>query len=229
MILQSCRALARWSHISSQYLDKRGALSSLAVNITRVSLLQQPSLSSNEITRPTITTFNASLSCRPYATNAVSRPKAHTGRTTGRPRKQASATEAITTAAAGKSAAKKPAAKEGVTRKTKSKAKPKSKPRTKAKSTKARKKATKTKKPKLTAEQKAQQGIKDLKKKALSPPKALPASAFSVLLTEMTQEARRPVAEGAAGGVAKTCSRRYQSLSPEEREVLCCTVVNVNA
>lgn len=213
MILQGCRALARLSHISSQCLDKRATLS-LALNITRVSSLQSPLLGSAGLTE--ITSI-ASSPYRHYATNAVSRPKAHTGQTTGRPRKQPSTTKAPPTKAASKPVAKKPAAKKTAAKKTKSKAKPKAKPRTKAKSTKARKKPAKAKKPKLTAERKAQQDIRDLKIRALSPPKGLPATAFFVLMTESTKEAKRPLGQGQVS-VAAECSRRYKSFSPEERE-----------
>ncbi|KAL8995603.1 MAG: hypothetical protein Q9188_006769 [Gyalolechia gomerana] len=48
---------------------------------------------------------------------------------------------------------------------------------------------------------------------ALSPPKQLPPTAFRVLLAE-----RAKVVEGPAPEGAKDCSRRYKSLTPEQRE-----------
>ncbi|KAL8932948.1 MAG: hypothetical protein Q9216_006599 [Gyalolechia sp. 2 TL-2023] len=217
--LRLCRALARWSHLSSQCLDKRAALS-LAFNITRVPSPQQPSVGSHEITCPNKSTFSVLLPYRPYATNAVSRPKAHTGRTTSRPRKKAPATKAPaakSAAAAKKPAAKKPAGTKAKS-KAKSKAKPKSKPRTKAKSTQARKKPAKAKKPILTTEQQARRDIKALKIKALTPPKQLPASAFSVLMGERAKQDRQKLGQGAIGSTAKDCSRIYKSFAPEDRE-----------
>ncbi|KAL9594666.1 MAG: hypothetical protein Q9219_006904 [cf. Caloplaca sp. 3 TL-2023] len=221
MILQG-RALARLSHHSTQCLDKRATLS-LAINITRVSSFQQP-YHENEVICPIRPTFSASLPFRHYATKAVSRPKAHTGRTTNAPRKKASTAKASTAkaptagseGAAAKPAAVKPKAKKAGAKKRKTKAKSKSKPRTRAKSTKARKKPARTRTPKLTPEQKTSKLIKELKEKALSPPKGLPATAFAVLLSETS---KNPTTAGQAGSaIAKECSAKYRSFSPQERE-----------
>ncbi|KAL8929971.1 MAG: hypothetical protein Q9208_001115 [Pyrenodesmia sp. 3 TL-2023] len=227
MALLGTRALARLSHLSSQCLDKRV---SLAWNIARVSAQQTSSLGGHEAICAARPTFNVSLPSRLYATNAVSRPKAHTGRTTSAPRKKASTTTKAPTAGAQgrpkKPAAEKATAKAPKPRTTKastSKAKPKtkSKPRTRAKSTKARKKPAKAKKRRLTpeqvekkAKQKNRQAIKDLKVKALTPPKKLPSTAYVVFIAERTQKG------GAAAGPSaiKECARIYKSFSPEERE-----------
>ncbi|KAL8761151.1 MAG: hypothetical protein Q9184_002705 [Pyrenodesmia sp. 2 TL-2023] len=227
MVLPGTRAFARLCHLSSQCLDKRV---SLAWNVARVSAQQAPSLGGHEAICTTRPTINTSLLYRLYATNAVSRPKAHTGRTTSAPRKKAPTTTKASTADT-QGRPKKPAA-EGTpakstkvtTRKAKtSKAKPKtkSKPRTRAKSTKARKKPAKAKKRQLTprqaekkAKQKDRQALKHLKEKALTPPKKLPTTAYIVLFVERSQ---RPGAAGGPSGV-KECSGIYKSFSPEERE-----------
>ncbi|KAL8749411.1 MAG: hypothetical protein Q9199_007703 [Rusavskia elegans] len=211
----------RWSRIeglSPQCLDKYG-LTALGLNLTRVAL-RRPNLGRHEATgilRPALQTPPL---YRSYATDAVSRPKAHTGRTTSAPRKK-TATAKITAPATGLgsgAATSKPA-----TRKTKPKAKSKSKPkpRTKAKSTKARKKSPKTKakpakkKKALKPEEKERLVVKELKAKALSPPKRVANSAFAVLLAEKQREVRK--FEG-SGSVAKECSKIYRSFTPEQRE-----------
>ncbi|KAL9008675.1 MAG: hypothetical protein Q9173_006220 [Seirophora scorigena] len=235
MILQSHRALARLSYFRPQCLDKRV---SLALNVARVSTQLRSRIGAYDDALCTSTSaFSSSLPCRPYATDAVSRPKAHTGRTTSAPRKKAATAKATTSATAPtteesttkkpapkKPAAKKSAAKKPAAKKPKTTPKKKSKPRTRAKSTEARKKPTKAKKRPLTSEQKEKQtkrehlqAIKDLKKKALEVPTKLPTSAFSVLLSEQMKERHVEVKQG-AGVVAKDCSARYRSFSPEQRE-----------
>lgn len=228
MVLPGTRALARLSHLSSQCLDKRV---SLAWNIARVSAQQPPSLGGHGAICTSRPAFNTSLPYRLYATNAVSRPKAHTGRTTSAPRKKAPSTTKAPTAgtqgrpqkpAAEKATAKTPKAKTPKAKTTKAKPKTKSKPRTRAKSTKARKKPAKAKKRQLTprqvekkAKQKDRQALKLLKETALTPPKKLPTTAFVVLMVERSQQ------PGAGGGPSyfKESSRMYKSFSPEEREV----------
>ncbi|KAL9045754.1 MAG: hypothetical protein Q9206_007235 [Seirophora lacunosa] len=230
MILQSHRALARLSYFRPQCLDKRV---SLAVNVARVSTQLRSCIGAYDDALCTSTsTFSSSLPYRPYATNAVSRPKAHTGRTTSAPRKKAATAKATTSPTAPtteesttkKPASKKPAAKKSAAKKPKTTPKKKSKPRTKAKSTKARKKPTKAKKRPLTPAQKEEQtkqkhlqNIKDLKKKALEIPTKLPISAFTVLLTEQMKE-RHGTVKPNATNVAKDCSAIYRSFSPEQRE-----------
>lgn len=221
MIVQTHRALARLSHCSPQCLDKHG-LSALGFNLTRVAL-RRPYLGRHEATDILRPAFQTPPLYRSYATDAVSRPKAHTGRTTTAPRKKTStakttppATGVETGAAPSKPAAKK------TKPKAKSKPKPKSKPRTKAKSTKARKKSPKTKakpakkKKTLKPEEKERLVVKELKAKALSPPKRVANSAFAVLLAEKQREART---FESSGSVAKECSKMYRSFTPEQREV----------
>ncbi|KAL8681175.1 MAG: hypothetical protein Q9186_002707 [Xanthomendoza sp. 1 TL-2023] len=169
-----------------------------------------------------------------YATDAVSRPKAHTGRTTGAPRKKASTAKTSTAKTStakptAKTTATDPAAatEESAAKKTKAKAKPKSKPkskrRTRAKSTKARKKSKKAKakpakkkKKVVTPEEKERIILKELKLNALKIPKMAPASAFSVLLAERAKEMK--VAVGAGRSPATESSSMYRAFTPEERE-----------
>ncbi|KAI4121538.1 MAG: hypothetical protein LQ338_006307 [Usnochroma carphineum] len=224
MIAPGRRALACLSHFNSQCIDKRG---SVIWNFARVSTQQQPPrLGPRESICNLRPTFSNSILYRPYATNAVSRPKAHTGRTTSAPRKKASTAKTPTSdpsaatkkPAAKKPAVKKPAAKKPAAKKARGVGK-KSKRGRKAKSTKARKKPTKPKKPKkpLTPQQKDQQNIKQLKETALTPPKKLPSTAFSVLLAERSKQERVAPRQGGES-VAKQCGVQYRSFSPEQRE-----------
>ncbi|KAL8715247.1 MAG: hypothetical protein Q9220_001205 [cf. Caloplaca sp. 1 TL-2023] len=209
MILQRHRAIAQFANTTaSQCLSKR-TVTCLAFNVTRVAALRLPYLYDRDNNTPTSSTFSASLPYRPYATKAVSRPKAHTGRTTSAPRKKAPTAKATAPkpAAAVKKAAPKTA-----------KPKSKSKPRTKAKATKARKKPAKPKAKKkktVSSEEKIRLLIKELKITALTPPKRLVSSAFSVILAEKAKEERsRP----GLGNSAKEASAFYKSLTPEQRE-----------
>lgn len=167
--------------------------------------------------------FNGSIISqgrRSLATKPASRPKAHTGRTTSKPRKKATTTTKTTAETASKTPS---AAKE------KAKAKPKAKPKTKPKArttakakpkTRAKSKAkpkVRVKKPR-TAEQVAKANAKkeraritELKKKALTVPKALPRTAYSVVHTE--------VARANHGLAPKEAAAKYKALTPEELEV----------
>lgn len=87
----------------------------------------------------------------------------------------------------------------------------------------ARKKAVKKAKPKtrkpvkkiLTEEQAKKVAVKDLKAKALSPPKQKPSTAWSVLVSEYVKE---HAAAGSGSGM-KEASSKYKILSPTELEV----------
>ncbi|KAL8845989.1 MAG: hypothetical protein Q9221_008883 [Calogaya cf. arnoldii] len=228
MINQTHRALAR------QCFDKH-RLTALAFNLARVAL-PQPYLGPHEATSIPKSALQTSCFHRSYATAAVSRPKAHTGRTTTSPKKKSST---IKTTAPAKGVKKGAATIKPAAKKTTSKAKPKSapkkaaskksasKPRTKAKSTKARTKSAKAKATKAKAkpakkqkkvlkpEEKERLVIKDLKAKALSPPKRSAPTAFSALLAERMREAK---SNDLTGAVAKECSKQYHSFTPEQRE-----------
>ncbi|KAL8645957.1 MAG: hypothetical protein Q9226_007065 [Calogaya cf. arnoldii] len=232
MIIQTHRALAR------QCLDKH-RLRALTFNLTRVAL-RQPYLGRQEATDIPKPALQTSFFHRSYATAAVSRPKAHTGRTTTSPRKKSSAVKTTAPAKGVKKAAAttKPAAK-----KTNSKAKPKpapkkaaskksaTKPRTKAKSTKARTKSAKAKATKAKAKPAKKQKkvlkpeekerlkerlvINELKAKALSPPKRSSPTAFSALLAEKQREVK---SMDLTGSIAKDCSKQYHAFTAEQRE-----------
>ncbi|CAL8583353.1 hypothetical protein XPA_008977 [Xanthoria parietina] len=218
MVFQTHRALARLSRCSLQCLDKPG-LAALGFNLTRVAL-RRPYLGPHEATDTFRPAFQTPPLCRSYAKDAVSRPKAHTGRTATAPRKKASTARSTAPATGVESGV---VTGNSVAKKTKSKAKskPKPKPRTKAKSTKARKKSPKTKatpakkKKALKPEEKERLLVKELKAKALSPPKRLATSAFTVLFVEKQRELR--TSESAAS-ISKECSKIYRSFTPEQRE-----------
>ncbi|KAL6717837.1 hypothetical protein ACLMJK_003922 [Lecanora helva] len=149
------------------------------------------------------------IACRTYATKPVSRPKAHTGRTTAKPRKAPTTSKT--------KAAKKPAAK-----KTSPKAKPKAKSTAKPRSKPKRKAAKKTKakpKPKrkvLTEAEKNARTIRDLKATALKPPTGVPGSAWQVLLTEKQRDKQSP--ERGFNERVKSASAEFKGLSPERLE-----------
>ena len=176
---------------------------------------------------------------RTYATKPVSRPKAHTGRTTSSPRKNAKATTTVTTVvidgvdAEGSTSTGNRAKRTGLT-KSKAKAGPTAKPKAKPKAkTKAKAKAKPKTKPKikpkikpktragalgkprakkaLTKEQQDKKQIRDLKTTALKPPKRHPSSAYHVLVAEVAKESHIMNSRAA--------SIKYKELLPEELEV----------
>ncbi|KAI4248096.1 MAG: hypothetical protein L6R40_001185 [Gallowayella cf. fulva] len=231
MMLQTHRVLARLVQCSPRYLDKH-ALTNLAFNASRVASLPIRCLGSHGSVSTCISNAETLLSYRSYATDAVSRPKAHTGRTTSAPRKKASTAKLTASKAAAAPqdpAAEKTKAKGRPKAKSKSTSKPKSKskPRTRAKSTKARKKPAKKpakakakpakKKKAVSPEKKNRIEIKELKAKALTPPKRTAVSAFSVLLAEKQKELRQAVSKEGIS-VATQCSTIFRSFSPEQRE-----------
>ncbi|KAL8869260.1 MAG: hypothetical protein Q9174_004404 [Haloplaca sp. 1 TL-2023] len=232
MIFQEYRALARLSLLSSQCLNKR-VTPSLAFNIARVTPAQQHQSAIQPATAVLTLPGTTSFGCRSYATNAVSRPKAHTGRTTSAPRKRKTVSKAVapdpdSTSGVPAKVPKKAAAKKSTpSTKTKSKSKPKAKPRTKAKSTKARKKPAKAKgRPKKekvpTPEEKSRLDIKELKITALTPPKGLPSTAMQVILAEVARQEKTGVPRkglvSTGPTLAAMASTKYRALTPEERE-----------
>ena len=157
---------------------------------------------------------------RAYAQRAVSRPKAHTGRTTTAARKAPTTSKT--------KAAKKPAAKKTTPKaipKAKSKAKPRIKPKPKpAKKKKAQAKAKpkpKAKKPKkvLTEAQKSALIQKQLKATALHPPHEVPSTRWTVFLTEKLKVAGKEINNKSLGGLAKEVSVEYKQMTPEQLEV----------
>ena len=158
---------------------------------------------------------------RGYATKPVSRPKAHTGRTTTAARKAPTTSK---TKAAKKPAIKKTSAKAIPKGKATAKPRIKPKPKTakKAKKAKPKKKSTKAKPKKktkkvLTEDQKKAATIKSLKNAALSPPTQLVSTAWTVLSAESVKGAKL---EGMSlGERVKEASTKFKNLSPEQLEV----------
>ncbi|KAL9133851.1 MAG: hypothetical protein Q9175_004971 [Cornicularia normoerica] len=158
--------------------------------------------------------------CRTYAQGAVSRPKAHTGRTTTAARKAPTTSK---TKAAKKPAPKKTAPK--AVPKAKSKAKPritpKPKPAKKKKALKAKPKPkAKVKKPKkvLTEAQKSALTIKQLKATALKPPHEVAATTWGVYLSEQFKGADSATIGHNLGSLVKGASVGYRTLTPEQVE-----------
>ena len=161
---------------------------------------------------------------RTYAQRAVSRPKAHTGRTS------AAARKAPTTSKT--KAAKKPAPKKKTPKavpKAKSKAKPRIKPKPKpAKKKRAKAKSKpkpKAKKPKkvLTEAEKLSLKKRQLRETALKPPTAAGNTAWTVFLQDKIKATGFPRGKGIGndhlGGVVKGASLEYKQLIPEQVEV----------
>ena len=154
---------------------------------------------------------------RNYAQRAVSRPKAHTGRTTTTARK--APTTSKTTAA------KKPAPKKTAPKaipKAKSTAKPRIKVKPKpAKKKKAKAKAKpKPKKPKvLTEAQKSALNKKQLKATALTPPPRVVSTTWGVYLAEKMKGPDSPGPKNDFSVSSKAASAGYKQLTPEQLEV----------
>lgn len=169
--------------------------------------------------------FSTPISYRNYADRPISRPKAHTGRTTTSPTRKA--TVKSTGATGPKKVIK---AKSKAT--SKAKAKPKAKPKAKTKARPKVKSKAKPKKkisrsqirgrPRLTEKQlearkatNTRLRIVQLKAKALlTRPKTLPASAFAVILVEECK-GNSSIQQG-----ARNASVRYKAITPEQLEVI---------
>ena len=220
MVFQGRRSVVRLPRLALQYLgNRRTALSSSCVErvpaLYNVFQSQQYSDFASEHDLGTL------VLRRTYAQKAVSRPKAHTGRTTTAARKAPTTSK---TAAAKKPAPKKKTPK--AVPKTKSKAKPRIKPKPKpAKKKRAKAKPkpkpkVKAKKPKkvLTEAQKLALTKKKLKATALNPPHAVGSTAWKVFFNEKLKTS------GAGGKdsftkLAAGASAEYKQLTPEQVEV----------
>ncbi|KAI4212263.1 MAG: hypothetical protein LQ351_004976 [Letrouitia transgressa] len=209
MILRGSRVLTRLPQWGTPCAESR-SIALLALNIERALPLTAGLKSCNGKPEECCS-FAIPSAVRTYATEPVSRPKAHTGRTASAPRKKTTTTSKAKPA---KRAKRISASKKG---------KPKAKPRTRARSTKARTKAKAKPKPKrkvLTDEQKAALKKKKeatqlrlLKATALAPPKKLPGTAWSVYLAESVKSNKGPI-----GSRAKEASSEYKALAPGQRE-----------
>ena len=165
---------------------------------------------------------------RCYATDRpVSRPKAHTGRTTSTRKPKAAAVPGTATTTVAKTTtttkAKPVAKKTGPGRpKSKTKTKPKTKTKTKTKAKpkpKPKKKVKKvlTEKQEATvAAKKKRSDLKALKEIALKPPKLKPYTAYQVVFAEHNQNRTAAVK---TSNLATATSDAYKSLSTERREV----------
>ena len=166
---------------------------------------------------------------RSFATKPVSRPKAHTGRTTSSPRKAKVTTKSKSIETSSDNVIQKKAkptaqATAKSTRKPKSKPKPKTKAKAKAK-TKAKPRKLRVSKKPQTEEEKAaaverarRLKIRLLKKVALKQPVTTFKTGWGALVTEMLRgDTSIPL-----GSRMKEAAQRYKSLTPEEREVSPC-------
>ena len=141
---------------------------------------------------------------RAYASKPVSRPKAHTGRTTTAARKAPTTSKT--------KAAKKPAP-----RTKAAKARPKAKPNAKPKTARKPKAKPKRKPKALTETQKEAATIRRLKAAALTPPKNLPATAWTVFAGDSVKDGRGGI--GIRETMAKM-SQEFKQFTPERLEVI---------
>ncbi|KAI9878992.1 MAG: hypothetical protein M1830_009921 [Pleopsidium flavum] len=157
-----------------------------------------------------------SIGRRSYATKPASRPKAHTGRTTTKPRKKAATTakSAATKEPAAVKAKPTPKVTAKAIPKSKPKPKPKSKSKVKAKAkpppTRRLKKAPTPEQATKAALQKERAHVRELKNIALTKPKLLPATAYLVLCSE--------VSKAGHGALGKETAAKYKELTPEQLE-----------
>ena len=218
MIFQAGRSIGRLPQLKALRLGNRRPLLTTS-NLERVPFLYNLFASGNDAQNVWDSYVSTSVSHRTYATRPVSRPKAHTGRTTASSRK-------VPTTSATK-AAKKPAPKKTSPKtapKAKSKAKPKTKPKPKPKKTaKAKPKSKKkrkvpTEKQKLLKDKAEKAGkLKKLKEAALSPPTSTPASAWAVLLQEV-QQSMKGDTTATVTSASKDASAKFKVLEPERLE-----------
>ena len=219
MVFQGRRSVVRLPQLALQYLgNRRTAPSSSCVE--RVPALYNVFQSQQYSDFAFERHLGTLILRRTYAQRAVSRPKAHTGRTTTAARK--APTTSKTTAA------KKPAPKK-TTPKAVPKAKSKPKPRIKAKPKPAKKKRAKAKpkpkpkvkKPKkvLTEAEKLALTKRKLKATALKPPHGVPYTAWTVFLQEKVKTTVSAGGKADLASVAKGTSAEYKQLTPEQVEV----------
>lgn len=219
MIFQTSRSVARLSKSTLQCLVNRrtGLSSSHVERVPAHYNVFQSQHYSDLVCRSKLIT---PILRRTYAQRAVSRPKAHTGRTTTAARKAPTTSKT--------KAAKAPAPKK-TTPKAIPRAKPKAKPRIKPKPKPAKKKRAKAKakpkpkpKPKkskkvLTEAQKSALTKKQLKATALKPPHGVPSTSWAVFLAEKMRDSA--VTRNNFGGLTKEASADYKQLAPEQLEV----------
>ncbi|KAL2043620.1 hypothetical protein N7G274_003927 [Stereocaulon virgatum] len=211
MIFQGGRAIGRLPQLSLPCLGgSRAALSSSSVErvATFYNVFQNQHIFELALKVSLITP----VARRTYADDPVSRPKAHTGRTTAATRKAPTTSK---TKAAKKPAPKTKAAK--AVPKAKSNAKPRIKP--KPKKTPAKKAKPKRKRKALTEAQKKSATIKSLKVAALEPPHGSSLTAWVVFWNEFLKD-NTPVGEWRVGWVdtIRKAAAEFKNLSPERLE-----------
>lgn len=217
MLLQGGWPAARLSQLKPQCLGSRRTL--LTSNIQRVSI-QYKILSTSQdfVSRPQ-TSLVTPLARRTYAQKPVSRPKAHTGRTTTAARKAPTTSKT--------KAAKEPAVKKTSPKavpKTKSKAKPRIKPKPKPRKAKAKpklkRKVLSEKQKAARATQHSKDQIKALKEEALlSTPKGLPATAWTVFSSEKFKSSTDTGGRSNLGSTVKALAPEFKKFEPERLEV----------
>ncbi|MCJ1459933.1 hypothetical protein MMC28_010312 [Mycoblastus sanguinarius] len=208
MIFRGGQSVVRPSQLRFPCLGSRNTALGFS-SIERVPALPNLLLSQRIPDHGFKSTFVTPLIYRTYAAKPVSRPKAHTGRTTTAARK------APTTS-------KTKAAKKPVAQKTSPKARPKAKstgkPRIKPKPRPGKKPTAKpkSKKKALTDTQKDALKIKELKVKALVPPHGSHTTAWGVFMAE---HAKIPGNGGPKiASSSKVASGKFKELTPERLE-----------
>lgn len=225
MIFRGSRAFSRLSQLTFPSIENHRIAPFPWSGSKRVLAFYSTSLVRNDSDCRHGSSVIASIARRAYATaKPVSRPKAHTGRTTTSPRKKA----VPKIAAAKKPAVAKPKAAKKSTKskpKPKPKPKPKVKPKAKPKKLKAKPKAkpkakrkvlTDVQKTKLVAA-KEKLTVKKLKELALTPPHGPARSTAWLIVHDEAIKERDP-----ASGIqlaTKAASTKYKNLTPEQLEV----------
>lgn len=228
MIFRTGHGIGCWSQLRIVSLGGHGsklALTNLErVGASSIGIALARLRAANSWANATVT---SPLCRRTYANRAVSRPKAHTGRTTSAPRKKA-ATRTRTKSAAQPKRKKASAPKK---RRSATRAKSRSKARRPRKTSRAKPKAKRrTKKPlsktatQNLANRKRIDEVKRLKERALSPPTSTErgSNSWVAFLAEQRRELResgnpllnRPVSE-----FAQAMKAKYLALSPAQLEV----------
>ena len=209
MIFQGVRAIGRLPQLRLQCLGGRRAALGTS-NIERVAALHHVFQPQHIFDLALKNSLITPISHRTYADKPVSRPKAHTGRTTTTGRKAPTTSKT--------KAAKKPASKTDAA-KAKPKAKSRAKPRIKSKPKPAKKAKAKPKRKVLTEAQKDAAAIKRLKVAALQPLHGVPSTAWTVFLAEASKGSTGVKGSNNLGSRAKQASAEYKNLSPDRLEV----------
>jgi hypothetical protein len=238
MIFRGSRAFGRLSQLTLPCIENR-RIAPLPWSSERVLAFYSTSLARSHSDSRLRSSLIAPIAHRAYATaKPVSRPKAHTGRTTTSPRKKADPKKAVPKKAVPKkavpkkavpktSAAKKPAVAKGKAARKPTKPKPKPKPKAKSKKPKAKPKAKPNARKVLTDVQKAELvaakktakeklTLQKLKELALTPPKGLRSTAWMVVHHEAINE---KVPATNIVQTTKAAAIKYKNLTPEQLEV----------